>query len=98
MATSNLVKTVATKQEDGTLGNDYKFGVSFNEVVDDRPGKTSYSLAQFFDNYISYMKSTYFVYRGTDTPKNQKIGLWIDTGHSNQDNLNTDNQAELGSN
>lgn len=85
MATNNLVKTVAVKSEDGTLGSDFKIGAGFNEIVDDRAGKGNYSLAQFFDNYMDFMKNSFFVYYGTDEPANTHIPLWIDTSKSNQD-------------
>lgn len=87
MAQTNLVKEVAIKQNDGTLGSYYKIGGSFSEIVDTRTGKGNYSLAQFFDNYLNFMKNTTFVYAGVDKPANTHIGLWLDTGHSNQDNL-----------
>lgn len=85
MAQSNLVKTVAIKDENGLLGSDYKIGAGFNEIVDDRAGKTTYTLAQFFDSYMDFMKNSYFVYYGVNEPTNTHIPLWIDTAHTNQD-------------
>lgn len=77
-----LVKTVAVKNEEGTLGNDYKFGTTFEEVIDGRASKGGYSLAQFFDNYMDFMNNSFFVYRGENEVTNTKMGVWIDTGET----------------
>ena len=87
MATTNLVRTVAVKREDGTMDQDRSFGISFNNVIDERSNKGNYSLAQFFDSYDNFLKTSFFVYRGNTKPANTKIALWIDTS--------TDNQADL---
>ena len=76
MTTKNLVKQVREKQEDGSMGSPYDIGSSFGNIVDDATG---YSLAQFFENYMSFMQNTTFVYSGKTTPKNSHIGIWIDT-------------------
>lgn len=87
MATIDLVKSVAIKKEDGTPEADRYFGVSFENVIDERASKGNYSLAQFFDSYDAFMKENFFVYRGTDKPANTKVALWIQTGVTNQDDL-----------
>lgn len=85
MATKSFVKKVGEKAKDGSLTTPYsEFGVGFDNVVDTRSGKGNYSLAQFFDNYIDYMKNTTFVYTGKVQPKNTHVGIWIDTSSSNQ--------------
>ena len=85
MAETNLVKQVAVKQEDGSLGSYVKLGASFEEIVDSRRDKGNFSLAQFFDNYMDFMKNTTFVYSGPNKPENNHIGFWIDTSKTNQD-------------
>ena len=88
MATSNLVSKLTVKKEDGNLDREIKqFGVTFKNVIDDRGSKGNYTLAQFFDNYDAFMKNSFFVYRGDTEPANTRIALWIDTDHTNQEDL-----------
>ena len=87
MATSNLVKSVAVKKEDGNMDTERFFGVNFDHVIDERASKGNYTLAQFFDNYDAFMKNSFFVYRGNTKPTNTKIALWIDTSTNNQAGL-----------
>lgn len=76
-----LVRKIAVKQDDGTLGADSTIGAIFTDVVDaERVGATGYSLDQFIDSYLKFMDETTFVYSGNETPTNTHIGLWIDTG------------------
>lgn len=76
-----LVRKIAVKQDDGTLGADNTIGAIFTDVVDaERVGATGYSLDQFIDSYLKFMDETTFVYSGNETPTNTHIGLWIDTG------------------
>lgn len=83
-----LVRKIAVKQQDGTLSADSTIGATFSDIVDtDRTGATGYSLDQFFDSYISFMNEYPFTYVGNEEPDNHHAFLWIDTGHTNQDNL-----------
>lgn len=85
MAVKSFIKKVGQKAKDGSLTLPYsEFGVGFDNVVDTRSGKGNYSLAQFFDNYMDYMKHTTFVYTGKTQPTNTHVGIWIDTSSSNQ--------------
>ena len=85
MAVKSFVKKVGQKAKDGSLTLPYsEFGVGFENVVDTRKDKDNYSLAQFFDNYMDYMKNTTFVYTGKTQPTNTHVGIWIDTSSSNQ--------------
>lgn len=85
MAVKSFVKKVGKKAKDGSLTLPYsEFGVGFENVVDTRRGKGNYSLAQFFDNYMDFMKNTTFVYTGKTQPTNTHVGIWIDTSSSNQ--------------
>lgn len=85
MAVKSFVKKVGQKAKDGSLTLPYsEFGVGFENVVDMRKDKGNYSLAQFFDNYMDYMKNTTFVYTGKTQPTNTHVGIWIDTSSSNQ--------------
>lgn len=90
MATTNLVKTVAIKSDEGTLGSDYKLSSSFQDIIDNRQGKGNYTLAQFFDNYISFMRNGNFIYMGNTQPTNTHIAIWIDTSTNNQADLAID--------
>ena len=85
MAVKSFVKKVGQKAKDGSLTLPYsEFGVGFENVVDTRKDKGNYSLAQFFDNYMDYMKNTTFVYTGKTQPTTTHVGIWIDTSSSNQ--------------
>ena len=85
MAVKSFVKKVGQKAKDGSLTMPYSaFGVGFENVVDTRRDKGNYSLAQFFDNYMDFMKNTTFVYTGKTQPTNTHVGIWIDTSSSNQ--------------
>ena len=85
MAIKSFVKKVGKKAKDGSLTLPYsEFGVGFDNVVDTRMDKGNYSLAQFFDNYMDFMKNTTFVYTGKTQPTNTHVGIWIDTSSSNQ--------------
>lgn len=94
MATRNLVQTVAIKGEDGLLGNDFRIGAGFEDIIDSRIGRGNYSLAQFFDNYTSFMKNSFFVDYGIIPPSNTHIPIWIDTSSTNQDGFPTETQNE----
>lgn len=79
----NLIRKVAVKQSDETFSNDYTIGAIFDDIVDgERVGATGYSLSQFIDSYLSFLTNVPFIYIGADTPTNSHIGLWIDTGHT----------------
>lgn len=85
MAQKNLVREVIRKNDDGTLEASQIIGASFDDVIDTRANKGNYTLSQFFDNYIDYMNNTTFVSRGTVSPANTHIGVWIDETQTNQD-------------
>lgn len=77
---SNLVTKIAVKKNSGAT-EQHSIGVSFDKVVDMRKDKIHYSLGQFFDNYMNFMKSkdTGFIYRGTTQPQTDKACIWLDT-------------------
>lgn len=84
--TMPFVRKVAVKQQDGGLGSDNTIGATFSDVVDaDRSGATGYSLDQFFDSYMRFMKEANFVYAGDIKPQNNHIKIWLDTSVTNQD-------------
>lgn len=84
--TMPFVRKVAVKQQDGGLGSDNTIGATFSDVVDaDRSGATGYSLDQFFDSYMRFMKEANFVYAGDVKPQNSHIKIWLDTSVTNQD-------------
>lgn len=84
--TMPLVRKVAVKQQDGSLGSDNTIGATFSDVIDaDRSGATGYSLDQFFDSYMKFMNEFDFTYVGDIEPTNRHIKIWVDTGHTNQE-------------
>lgn len=83
MANRTVLKNVSIKQDDGSLSTPTPIGATFMDVIDSRPGFGQYSLAQFFDNYMDFMKNTTFVYRGENKPQNKHIGIWLDTSVDN---------------
>lgn len=83
MAETTVVREIYRKQEDGTVSSAHNIGSNFQNIIDDRPGQEGYTLAQFFDNYMSFIKNNIFVYTGPVKPTNTHIGIWIDTGSSN---------------
>lgn len=90
MANKELVRSVAIKQQDGSLGGEAELGSTFNGIVDvigSRIGATGYSLAQFFDSYQAFMTANPFTYVGPIKPTNTHIALWIDTSVTNQDDF-----------
>lgn len=83
MANVNYVKQVSVKNESGSLDSAYSIGAGFADVVDTRADRGNYTLEQFFDNYINFMRNTTFVYTGTTQPSNTHVGIWIDTSVTN---------------
>lgn len=80
-STMPLVRKIAEKQENGTLGADSTIGAIFTDVVDaERVGATGYSLDQFIDSYMAFMEAAPFTYVGNEKPTNIHIALWVDTG------------------
>lgn len=84
MANKTLITDIAQKQEDGSLGAPYDIGADFADIVDGRAGGEGYTLQQFYDHYINFMKNGYFVASGSTQPVNNHIMLWFDTSQSNQ--------------
>lgn len=84
--TMPLVRKVAEKQQNGTLGADSTIGATFADVVDaERVGATGYSLDQLMDSYMAFMAANPFTYVGNEEPDNTHIALWIDTGTKQND-------------
>lgn len=81
-----LITNVAQKTST-SLSDPYETGASFENVIDTRKDGNKYTLAQFFDNYVSFMKEASFIYTGSEKPKNNHIKVWIDTGTNNIDHL-----------
>jgi len=81
------VRKVAVKQSDGTLSADTDFGATFANVLDvGRSNETGYSLDQFLDHYVDFMKNTTFVYTGAIEPVNHHM-LWVDTSSTQTGHL-----------
>ena len=83
--TRTYIKDVAEKQDTGVMGQTLDIGVPFENVFDQRLDKDGYNLAQFFDNYMDFITSAYFMYYGAEEPTNSHIKIWIDTSKTNQD-------------
>lgn len=85
-STMSLVRRIAEKQPDGTLGTDQSIGAIFTDVVDaERVGATGYSLDQFIDSYLNFMQANQFTYVGNEQPTNTHIALWVDTSAPQND-------------
>lgn len=85
--TVTSVQRVAVKQEDGTLGEEQRIGVTSDYVVDTN---SSYTLDQIIKHYLSFIKKVPFIYDSDDgiEPTNtQHISIWIDRSETNQDNI-----------
>lgn len=77
-----LVKEVSVKGEDGLFSDPLQFGVSFQDVVDserDSGTPTQWSLEQFLDSYLDFMRTNNWVVYGATAPKNTHAKIWIDT-------------------
>lgn len=77
-----LLQDIAEKLDNGEMGPAVPFSSDFSHTVDMREGKTRYTLAQFFDHYMSFMKEADFIYYGKNEPTNKHIKIWIDTSRS----------------
>lgn len=83
MATNTSIKKVSQKGKDGILSSPVSLGANFENVIDERLNKGNYSLAQFFDSYIDFIKNSYFVHYGKTAPVNSHTSIWIDTNYDN---------------
>lgn len=83
MATKKLVHQVSMKDSTGYVVNTTNIGATFEDVVDVGEGRTNFTLAQFIDSYLKYMKNADFIYAGGTQPKNSKVVLWLDTSENN---------------
>lgn len=73
------LQSVSVKSDTGELGDEVPIGAKFADVVDGRSAQGNYTLEQFFDNYMAFMKNADFIYYGGDNPeKNTHIKVWID--------------------
>ena len=80
------IKQVGIRQRDGSLGTDYEIGFDFIDIVDtDRENATNYSLKDFLNNYIEFQENSYVNVFTKIEPKNSHVGIWFDTGHTNQE-------------
>ena len=57
------------------------------DVYDTRGDNSNgfYSLAQFFDNYLAFVKGVKLVHTGDTQPTNPNYCFWIDTSKTNHD-------------
>lgn len=85
MAQLNLVNQVGVKNDSGEMGAFQNIGTSFANIIDTRTNRGNYSLEQFFDNYMNFLKTATFIYSGPTQPTNTHIGIWLDTNKTNQD-------------
>lgn len=76
-----ITKVVEKLDEDGTLGDDYGFLNDFSSIVD---GETGFTLSEFLDNYLRYMRENNFTLVSAEEPQNTHIKIWIDTSTTNQ--------------
>ena len=79
---------------DQHVGTPMNIGALFRDVIDLRPAQidskgdtvypadpreTGYTLAQFIDHYMDFMRSVPFIYIGNNQVDNNHIGIFIDT-------------------
>lgn len=80
------IRSVGIRQRNSTLGEDYQMGFDFSDVIDsERENATNYTLKDFFDNYIDFQSNSYNNVITDVTPVNKHVGIWFDTGHTNQE-------------
>ena len=72
-----ILSKVRQKNDQGSFDASVDIGLTYKQVIDDTTG---YSLKQFYNNYLQFMNSSYFMYTGAEQPVNSKTLLWIDTG------------------
>ena len=63
----------------GNWSNRYDIGIPSTNVVDINSG---YTLDKFLDSYLSFIKTSNFVYEGNIEPKNHQFSIWLDTSSS----------------
>lgn len=72
-----ILSKVRQKNDQGMFDASVDIGLTYEQVVD---ATTGYSLKQFYNNYLQFMNSSYFMHIGSEQPVNSKTLLWIDTG------------------
>lgn len=89
MAKSESAKYItkaAKKLSDSQLGEEYIFGADFTHIIDkERDEATGYTLDQFFQSYLDFLKNYPFTAVTEQEPENQHVEIWIDTSQTNQD-------------
>lgn len=91
-----ILRNAALKNKEG-LGSPVQVGASFEDIFDTRAGSQTdnkiYSLAQFFDSYLNFVKNlkTIYVSNADDSvnrnkvPSNPNCAIWIDTYQTNHE-------------
>lgn len=74
-----ILSRVRQKNALKTFDPAVNIGVTFDQVID---STSTYSLKQFFENYLQFMTTSYFMYIGSETPVNAQTLIWIDTSSS----------------
>lgn len=75
-----VVVGIVEKIDEEELGESYDFTNTFSEIVD---SDTGYSLVDFLNSYLSFLKESTFTLVSGTQPKNTHIGLWVDTSSNN---------------
>ena len=79
MASVTIIENIGEKQENGTISHVANAGASFSNVIDTRADKGNYTLEQFFDHYMNFMKGADFLCYSSTPPQNDHCRIWIDT-------------------
>lgn len=81
MATESqqTIQSIKIKQDDGTLEDQSYFAVDSSRVYYEDATVGKIDIEKILDNYMDYMKTGWFVYKGSVEPTNKRIGIWIDT-------------------
>lgn len=75
-----VVVGIVEKIDEEELGESYDFTNTFSEIVD---SDTGYSLVDFLNSYLSFLKESTFTLVSGTQPENTHIGLWVDTSSNN---------------
>lgn len=72
------IDKVFTKESEEAISSDYSMIVDFKNVFDiNRIGATNYSLKQFYDSFVDFLKENHYLYVGSVEPTNNHVKIWI---------------------
>lgn len=78
-STSKTLLSSVAQNVNGNWSNRYDIGIPASNVIDTTSG---YTLDKFLDSYLSFIKTSNFVYEGATEPTNHRFSIWLDTSSS----------------